>query len=61
MSIRSRKWKTARRNRECYRCGDTIKKGEKYLNIEKRYDGKIITFSYCCIPKEVSINPKIKD
>ena len=35
-----------------------IKKGEKYLNREIRYDGKIITLSFClsdtCSPKLIT-------
>jgi len=54
-TIRSEHIKKTARNRECYNCGMTIKKGEKYLNREIRYDGKIITLSFClsdtCSPK----------
>ena len=56
-TIRSECIKKAARNRECYNCGMTIKKGESYLNREIRYDGKIITLSFClsgtCSPKLV--------
>ncbi len=54
-TIRSERVRKTARNRECYNCGMTIKKGEKYLNREIRYDGKIITLSFClsdtCCPK----------
>ena len=38
-TIRSEHIRKTARNRECYNCGMTIKKGEKYLNREIRYDG----------------------
>lgn len=46
------------RDRECWNCGIKIKKGERYLNRELRYDLKIITISFClsdtCSPKLVT-------
>jgi len=47
MSIRSERIKHAARNRECINCGQTIRKGSFYFNREIRYDGTIITYSYC--------------
>ena len=45
-SIRQENEKTARRNRECWVCAKSIKKGSKYLNREYRYDKTIITMSF---------------
>ena len=57
-TIRSEHVKKTARNRECWNCGTTIRKGETYLNREIRYDGRIITLSFCmsdtCNPKLVT-------
>jgi hypothetical protein len=57
-TIRSEHYKKAMRDRECWNCGIKIKKGERYLNRELRYDLKIITISFClsdtCSPKLVT-------
>jgi hypothetical protein len=57
-TIRSEHIRKAARNRECWNCGTTIRKEEAYLNREIRYDGKIITLSFClsdtCSPKLVT-------
>ena len=45
-NIRKVSTKKARRNRECWRCGEKILKGSNYVNVEERYDKTIITFSY---------------
>lgn len=46
-SIRNIKWKTTRRKRQCIECGCKINKGDSYLNLESRYDYRIITVSFC--------------
>lgn len=45
--ILSQTIKKAGRNRECWNCGCTIKKGDEYGNRLERYDGRLITFNYC--------------
>jgi len=44
--IRSDKVKTANRKRECFACFKPIVKGEMYNNLQVRYDGTILTFSF---------------
>ena len=44
--IRSDTVRTAKRNRECFGCFTPIVKGEMYNNLQIRYDGTIITFSF---------------
>lgn len=41
------KWKNTIRNRQCISCGCKISKNEKYLNLESRYDNRILTVSFC--------------
>jgi hypothetical protein len=45
-SIRQESEKKANRNRECWVCAKTIKKGEQYWNREFRYDKTIITLGF---------------
>lgn len=46
-NIRNIKWKNSNRNRQCISCGFKINKNEKYLNLESRYDNRILTVSFC--------------
>jgi len=45
-SVRSTSEHIALRNRQCYKCMQTIKKGEKYINHQFRYDKKVKTISF---------------
>lgn len=46
-SVRSTSIKKSSRNRECFWCGmKNIQKGERYVNHQFRYDGRIITISF---------------
>lgn len=45
--ILSQTVKKTRRNRECWNCGCTIKKGQQYGNRVSRYDSKLLTTNYC--------------
>ena len=44
--VRSTTIRKSRRYRECYYCGHPIRKDEKYVNHQFRYDGRIITISF---------------
>jgi hypothetical protein len=46
-SVRSTEERTSNRKRKCYGSGNIIKKGDKYINHQFRYDGSIITVSFC--------------
>ena len=54
-SLRKEGYRKSRRSRECWFCGGIIKKNEKYVFREMRYDKTIISFYYhdCneCAPK----------
>jgi len=45
-NVRSSSEHTTSRNRQCYMCMDTIKKGDKYINHQFRYDKSIKTISF---------------
>lgn len=45
-NVRSTSKKVSRRKRQCYGTGKTIEKGEKYINHQFRYDGRIVTVSF---------------
>ena len=45
--IKSEIIKKSRRNRECYNCGCTIKKGSTYGNRLISYDRRFITYNFC--------------
>lgn len=46
-SVRSTTERTSNRKRQCYGTAKTIEKGEKYINHQFRYDGRIVTVSFC--------------
>lgn len=46
-NVRESKLKKSIRKRQCFKCECIIKKGEKYLNHQFRYDYRIITVSFC--------------
>jgi hypothetical protein len=50
-------YKVSRRNRECWMCGGIIRKGEKYVFREERYDRTIISYYWhnCSECKPVNI------
>jgi hypothetical protein len=45
-NVRSTSIKTSNRKRQCYGTGKIIAKGDKYVNHQFRYDGRIITVSF---------------
>lgn len=45
-NIRSTSEHTSKRKRQCYRCMGNIKRGERYISHQFRYDRKIITISF---------------
>jgi hypothetical protein len=45
-NVRSTTERTSNRKRQCYGTGKTIEKGEKYINHQFRYDGRILTVSF---------------
>ena len=45
-SVRSTTENTSRRNRQCYGSLKKINKGDKYINHQFRYDGRIVTVSF---------------
>ena len=46
-NVRSTDERTSNRKRQCYGSMWKIDKGEKYINHQFRYDGRIITISFC--------------
>ena len=46
-SVRSTTERTSDRKRKCYGTGRTIAKGDKYINLQFRYDSRILTISFC--------------
>lgn len=45
-SVRSTTEQTSNRKRQCFGTGKTIEKGEKYINHQFKYDGRIVTVSF---------------
>jgi len=45
-NVRSTVERTSNRKRQCYGTGKKIAKGDKYINHQFRYDGRIVTFSF---------------
>jgi len=45
-NVRSTTERTSKRKRQCYGTGKTIEKGEKYINHQFRYDGRILTINF---------------
>lgn len=45
-NVRSTTERTSNRKRQCYGTGKTIEKGDKYINHQFRYDGRIVTVSF---------------
>ena len=45
-NVRSTTERTSNRKRQCYGTGNTIEKGEKYINHQFRYDSRILTVSF---------------
>jgi len=46
-NVRSTVKRTSNRKRQCYGTGKKIAKKDKYINHQFRYDGRIITISFC--------------
>jgi hypothetical protein len=46
-NVRSTVERTSNRKRQCYGTGKKIAKNDKYINHQFRYDGRIITISFC--------------
>jgi len=46
-NVRSTNERTSNRKRQCFGTSENIEKGEKYINHQFRYDGRIITISFC--------------
>lgn len=46
-NVRSSTERTSNRKRQCYGTGKKIAKGDKYINHQFRYDGRIVTVSFC--------------
>ena len=45
-NVRSTEQRTSNRKRQCYGTGKQIAKGDKYINHQFRYDGRIVTVSF---------------
>ena len=45
-NVRSSVERTSNRKRQCYGTGKKIVKGDKYINHQFRYDGRIVTVSF---------------
>jgi len=45
-NVRSTTERTSNRKRQCYGTGKQIAKGDKYINHQFRYDGRIVTVSF---------------
>lgn len=45
-NVRSTTERTSNRKRQCYGTSKWIEKGEKYINHQFRYDGRILTISF---------------
>lgn len=45
-NVRSTEQRTSNRKRQCYATGKPIAKGDKYINHQFRYDGRIVTVSF---------------
>ena len=45
-NVRSTEQRTSNRKRQCYGTGRQIAKGDKYINHQFRYDGRIVTVSF---------------
>ena len=52
-SVRQEKTTVSMRSRECWHCEERIKKGEKYVTRQIRYDKTIISFYYHQICRSV--------
>jgi hypothetical protein len=46
-NVRSTTERTSNRKRQCYGTSRKIAKGDKYINHQFRYDGRIVTVSFC--------------
>jgi len=46
-NVRSTVERKSNRKRQCYGTGSAILKGDKYINHQFRYDGRIVTVSFC--------------